>query len=173
MAQTLASSTTPLCPVSEFLKRVDKAAVALLASDTVGVPVPSGQLPTDPNVLAALTDGSGLFESAVMMGGNYTAADLQTLLTTTCSAQGMMFRIISDLAWAYLFDRRPNMNVPTPPSMNRSLEWMELLSQGKRIFAFVEAQEATVMSVITATDDDEEERNGLVQKGRDYFGVTT
>lgn len=171
MPQTLASSVTPLCPVAEFLKRVDNLAVAKLASDVGGTAVPEADLPTDPNVKAVLLDASGVFESAVMMGQKYMAADLQLLLTTPCAAQGMMFRIISDIAWTFLFERRPNVTVTPPASVQRSLQWLELLSQGKRIFAFIEVQNATVMKMADVTTDDVMERQGVVAQGKDYFGV--
>ena len=64
------------------------------------------------------------------------------------------------------------MNVQAPPSMQRSLEWMELLSQGKRIFAFVETQEATVMERVEASASDVAARNGVIEQARDYFGRT-
>lgn len=171
MAMTLASSTSLFCPVSEFLKRIDRTAVAKLASDsTAGVPVPDGDLATDLNVLAALRDASGLFESAAMKGAHYAKEDLELLLATDCNSRGIMFRIVADFAWTFLFERRPNMNVTAPPSMQRSLEWMELLSQGKRIFAFVETVEATVMERVESSSSDIAARNGVVQQARDYFG---
>lgn len=170
MTQTLVSSTVTLCPVSEFLKRIDRQAVATLASDVKGVPVPDNMLATDPNVLAALIDATGLFESAVMMGAKYYAADLALMAATTCAAQGMMFRIITDLAFQFLFERRPNMNAAMPPSMNRTLEWMDMLAEGKRIFAFAEVQNATFMTGEIASKETVTERDGSVAQAAAYFG---
>ncbi len=169
MVQTLVSSTTTYCPVAEFLKRVDKTAIGKLASDTT-TPVPAVSLPTDPNVVAALMDGSGLFESAVIRGGKYSAEDLQLLSATDCVARGLMYRIISDVTWAFMFERRPNMNVPMPPTMQRSLLWLESLGKGEKIFAFAEAVDATIMHKSDATDQDLIDRNGTVQKARAYYG---
>ncbi len=170
MALTIISSTTTLCPVAEFLKRVDNTAVATLASDVAGVPVAQLALPTDPNVLAALMTATGTFESAVMMGAKYSHDDLQALLTTTCGSQAMMFDIIADLAWMGLYKRRPNMNVAPPASARQSMEWLDLLAQGKRIFAFQETQDATVMEKSDATIADIDARNGVVTQAQDYFG---
>jgi hypothetical protein len=168
MAQTLTSSTTTLCPVSEFLKRVDRAAVALLASDMPGFP--ADNLETDGNVLAALLTATGMLESAVMMGGKYSAEDLALLKATTCGAQGLMFGIISDLAWVVLFKRRPNMNAQPPASLKQSMEWLDMLAGGKRIFAFQQATDATIMERVDSEASDIEARNGVVFQAEAYFG---
>lgn len=168
MSQTIISSTTPLCPVAEFLKRVDNAAVATLASDVPGVP--ATLLLTNANVIAALMTATGLLESAVMMGGKYAADDLQLLLTTTCGSQAMMFSIVADLAWVELFKRRPNMNANPPATLKQSMEWLDLLSQGKRIFAFKQTQDASIMEKTDASVADIDARNSVVDQAEPYFG---
>lgn len=168
---TLISSATSLCPVAEFLKRVDRLAVAKLASDdTTGKPVPDSSLATDPNVAAALLDATGMFETAVMMGGKYAPADLALLFSTPCGSQGLMFRIISDIAWIGLFKRRPNMNVEVPPTVKESLQWLDMLAMGKRIFGFQETQDATVMEKSDATSSDVWQRNSSVDQSVAYWG---
>lgn len=168
MAQTLTSSTSSLCPVSEFVKRVDKAAVSLLASDIPGDT--NVILSTNANIAAALMTATGMFESAVMMGGKYSSEDLELMKTTTCGAQGLMFGIISDLAWVELFKRRPNMNVQPPPSLKQSMEWLDMLAMGKRIFAFQQATDATIMERIDSSVDDINARNGVVTQAEAYYG---
>lgn len=171
MPQTLASSTDLLCPVAEFLKRVDKEVVGKLASDTT-TPVSGGALLTDPNIKAALQDASGLFESAVARGGRYSQADIAVILAApTSAAAGMMFRIVSDLAWIHLFERRPNKNVPTPASVERSLAWLDMLADGQRIFPFVETEEAGVMKRVESEVADVEAQNGAVYQARAYYGT--
>lgn len=171
MPQTLSSSLTPLCPVSEFLKRVDRLAVAKLASDDVnGVPVPDGNLATNDNVLAALFDATGLFESAALGKARYSAADLQLLLVTECGARGMMFNIITNLAWTFLFNRRPNMNVVPPPTLQFTNDLLERLWQGTRIFGFEQTADAGVMELVQSSQSDIEERNGVVFQAEPYFG---
>lgn len=170
MAQTLSSSTTLFCTVAEFLKRVDKTAVAKLASDT-GTPVPEGNLGTDANVLAALRDASGEVESAAMQGGRYLAADFTTILATDCNARGKLYRVVSDIAWALLWERRPNKEMKPPPSLERSMLWLDMLSKGTKIFPFTETENAGVMERVEASVDDVDDRNGAVYQARSYYGV--
>lgn len=171
MAQTLASSTSLLCPVAEFLKRVDQVAVAKLASNT-STPVVIGSLPADPNVIAALQDAGGVFESAVSVGGRYSQADIAAILAApTTNACGMLYRIITDLAWASLFERRPNKDMPTPASMERSLAWLDMLADGRRIFPFLESEAAGVMKRVETTAEDIEQRDGAVYQARSFYGI--
>jgi hypothetical protein len=159
-----------LCPVLEFLKRVDRTSVAKLASDTP-TPVPVANLPTDPNVLAALQDAGGLVESAVSVGGRYSLDDIAAILAApTSAACGMLYRIVSDVAWAGLFERRPNKDVPTPASMERSLAWLDMLADGKRIFPFIESEKAGVIERVEASVEDVECRNGAVVQARPFYG---
>lgn len=170
MQQTLASMTV-LLPVAEFLKRVDPLAIGKLASDVQGLPVTPANLLTDPNVAAALLDASGVFESAVARGGRYSMLDLQTILANpTTIACGTMWRIISDVSWALLFERRPNKDVPIPASMTRSLQWLDDLSDGKKIFAFIQSEDAGAISKHEASVEDVFERNGAVVQAEAFYG---
>jgi len=171
MPQTLASSTALLCPVSEFLKRVDVSAVGKLASD-MATPIAPAALATNANVLAALQDAGGLFESACSVGGRYSQQDIAVILAApTTAACGMMWRIITDIAWAGLFERRPNKDVPTPPSLERSLQWLDMLADGRRIFPFLQSEHAGVMQVVESSVDDVETRNGAVYQARAFYGT--
>lgn len=171
---TLASSTVLFCPVAEFLKRVDMGVVAKLAADPPAVVVAFGALAADVNVLAALRDASGDIEAAAFMGNRYHKEDFELLLTgPETNARGKLYRICSDLAWVYLFERRPNKDVEAPPSLQRSMAWMDLLVSGKRIFAFVETADAGVTERVEASVEDVIERNGSVYQARALFGTTS
>jgi hypothetical protein len=168
---TLDSSASLLCPVDEFLKRVDRGAIAKLASDDPnGIPVPDANLGTDGNIIAALKDASGLVESAAMNAARYKRVDLELIVATDCNSQGILFRIVSDLAWTFLFERRPNVNIAPPASLGRSMEWLEMLAQGKRIFAFTETQNATTLERTESDTADILARNGVVTQASAYFG---
>lgn len=169
MAQTLASSTDLLCPVAEFLKRADKTAVGKLASDAA-TPVAAGALATDPNVIAALRDAGGDFESAACRGGRYSKEDIAAILATDTNARAKLYRLVSDLAWCYLFERRPNKDAEEPPSMRRSLAWLDMLADGERIFPFLETEAAGVIQHVQAAADDVEARKGAVYQARDFYG---
>ena len=172
MAQTLASSLTPLLPVSEFLKRVDPLAVGKLASDDPnGIPVAVGALPSNANVLAAIQDAQGLFEVAVSSGGRYSQDDIAVIAAaTTTGACGTMWRILTDLAWAMLFERRPHKDVPTPASMERSLKLMDDLNDGKMIFPFIQSECAGVTTKTEASVWDVYRRNGAVVQASPFYG---
>lgn len=169
MAKTLASSSTLLCPASEFLKRVDRNSVGQLASDT-GVPIPDAQLEAHANVVAVLRDASGDVEAAALVGEKYTSADLALIAATDCNARGKLYRIVSDLAWVYLYERRPNKNEPEPPSLRRSLLWLDQLSQGRAVFALAETLDAGHLTHETTTAAEIEERRGAVVQAARYFG---
>jgi len=170
MPQTLASSTALLCPVDEFLKRVDQAAVAKLASNTTA-PIDLAALPTDPNLLAAIRDAGGMFESTVSRGGRYSLDDIATILATDTNARGTLYRIITDLAWFFLFQRRPNKDAAAPPSFEYSMELMQQLGDGdKKVFPFLETEAAGVLELIEATVDDVEQRNTASYQARDFYG---
>lgn len=171
MAMTLNSSVARLMPVAEFLKRVSGTSVGQLASEDPANPIAVGSLATDPNVLAALKDADGLFEASCLMGNRYQAADLVTLSGTDCAAQGLMFRILADLAWAFLWERRPNKGIAPPPSLDRSVMWLEQLAQGKMLFGFVQAEKAGTLDSSIETIDDVIARNGTTWVAARFFGI--
>jgi hypothetical protein len=88
----------------------------------------------------------------------------------TTAACGMLYRILTDLAWAALFERRPNKDAPTPASMERSLAWLDDLADGKKVFPFIESEKAGVIERVEATVEDVFERNGSVVQARPFYG---
>jgi hypothetical protein len=176
MPQTLLSAGL-LCPPAEFLKRIDPFVIGKLASDDPnGIPIPPVSLPTNPNVIAALLDASGEVESAIAKGERYQADDIQAILTANpqTAATGKLFRMVSDLAWVFLFERRPNKDIPEPPSLKRTLAMLDELAQGKRIFYFQETADAGLGPVeFEASPADVMQRNGAVQQARPFYGQTS
>ncbi len=167
MAKTLASGTALLCPATEFLARMDYQSVAELASDS-GTPENPA---TAPRVLAALRDASGDVEAAALLGGRYTADDLGVILGTDCNARGKLYRIVSDIAWVYLWEGRSNKDLPTPPSYQRSLLWLKELAQGTAIFGLQETMDAGLMTHDVETAVDVENRNGATLIACRLFGI--
>ncbi len=167
MAKTLISGTALLCPVSEFIARVDYTAVSMLASDDESPVSPA----TSPRVLAALRDASGDVEAAALLGERYDADDLALILATDTNARGKIYRIVSDLAWVYLWEGRPNKDSAEPPSLRRTLFYLDQLAAGTRIFGFHETVEAGRMESFVETAKDVEDRRGVVFAADRLFGV--
>lgn len=170
MAQTVASSSTLFCPVSEFLNRCDTRTVEQLASDD-DTPVASAALATNGKVLAAIGDACGYVESAAYVGGKYAAADLEALSSTDCHARKLLYRIVSDLAQMLMLERRPDLNLLPTEGMKRSLDWIEQLWDGKRIFPFAEAALSGRLELDTETEAIVAERGLSTYTARRFFGT--
>lgn len=170
MAKTPATSASSYCSAAEFLKRIDKRTVADLCSDT-GTPVTEGALAANVNLLAALEDASGDVEAAALMGGRYSNADLAALITDDGVGAAKLRRIVSDLAIAYLFERRPSPDLDRQPqAVERALKFLELLASGERIFGFQEVMDDGVMDDIKETPAIVEARNLPTYIARRLFG---
>lgn len=167
MAKTVATNASSYLSVAEFLKRFDWRVVADLVSDD-GTRLAEASLPANTNLLAILDDASGDVESAAMMGGKYSAADLAAL---TGVSQKKLFRIIADLAICYLYERRPDREMKSPASMDRTQAWLEKLVEGTRIFGFQETVDASVLDHDTETTDHVEARNLPTYIARRMFGT--
>lgn len=172
MAQTVTSSASSYCTVAEFLKRVDLRTVGDWASDD-GVRVLAGALTTDAKVLAALADASGELEAAALIGGKYTVEDLAALAATDCVGRAKLYRLISDLALCFLYDRRPQMfaDARPPNCWERATGWLNELAQGTRIFPFQQASDAGRLENSKVTDSELAERNGVLLQASPFFGV--
>lgn len=176
MAQISISSEVTLCPVDEFLDRIDENVVGQLVSDDKKQ-VPRVDL-LDPStvggkrVLKSLQSGSGLLESACLLGKRYTVADLQALRG---NSQSLMFDLISQVAHARLVSRRPDKKTPLPPTYEDALRMLDMIRLGERIFAFKETADAGVMSHSELTDQEIRARRGgrgdTVTQAERYFGV--
>src|SRR5262245_4112717 len=145
---TITSNANLLCPVTEFLKRNDPRTVGMLATTTT-VAVTEAALATDVRLIAALTDASAEVESAALKGEKYSADDLVLVVDCGKMAAGKLYRVVSDIAWAYLWENRQNkaFDVPPPPSLERSLFMLDELAKGVRIFGLVENAQAGHMDI--------------------------
>lgn len=166
MAQTCISSATSYLSAAEFLKRCDKRTVGQLVSDDDNI-VSGSSLLTDENLAAALLDASGDVESAATIGGKYLPVDLAAL---SGAALGKLYRILADVTIAYLIERRPELVTKDPPSLGRSMVWLEQLAQGTRIFAFSETMAAGRPECDVTTPQEVEQRNLTTFQASRLFG---
>lgn len=147
---TNASNGDAYLAVSDFLARVDTRTVGRLCSDT-NVPVAPDALLTDPNLAAALQDAAGQVESACLLGGRYSAADLAALPGGS-PAQGLLFRLITQLAVIYLYQRRPLPDIEKALQYEQAMATLEALSQGTRLFGIQEAISADLVDLERSQD---------------------
>ncbi len=194
------SSLAPYATVTQFLQRHDRRTVAQWLSDT-----DTTNPPLDPNtftqvgspanllLLELLGEASGMFESAVMVGGKYNLVDLQLAVSrsvqitdnasptnpiiteTTVYQPGNTARfiagIVSDLTMYLCWDRRPNRDTPIPPKTQLAFEWLEKLRDGERIFALQEQADAGRIDSFVESPPDVVHRNGTVVQAQNVFGV--
>ena len=99
-----------LCPVTEFLKRVDASLVSQLVADPPNSPVAVNQLANDPNLNAELDSASGVFQGTVTALGRYSNSFLLNLAAGTDNpSQALMFQIVTMLTLRPLYSRKPQL----------------------------------------------------------------
>lgn len=129
----------------------DATVLADLASDT-GTPV--ADLSTDTRIAAALDAASGRVESALMVGGQYTAADLSAL---TGNSQALLKELVCTLAMQILLRRRPGSRHDElyKPAIEETNEFLDRLRKGERVFGgsaeHVEAGQPSIDGPSTTT----------------------
>jgi phage gp36-like protein len=116
---------------ADLLVRYDRNDVGQLCSDTKNA-VSAVDLTTDAVCLAALNDASGDIDGALMVGANYTAADLATL---TANSTYKLIRVCCDIAMWYLIQRRPGWNPEKAKAIREIAEQhLERLRKGENTF---------------------------------------
>lgn len=169
-AKTLASSSTLFLPIADFLNRVDHRSIGQLASDN-NIPIAESSLASNGKVLAAVKDACGYVESAAYMGERYYKEDLEAIASTDCHARNMLYRLVSDQAVMLMIERRPDLDIKPTAGMMRSMEWLEQLVEGKRIFPFTEVAEAGRLDHEIDTAADVAERRLPSYTARLLFGT--
>lgn len=122
----------PYASPADLCARYDRNDIGQLCSDTKNAVSPV-DLTNDPICLAMLNDASGEIDGALMVGGNYTAADLATGLTPNSTFK--LIRICCDLAMWYLIQRRPGWNPEKAKAIREIAEsHLEKLRNGENVF---------------------------------------
>jgi phage gp36-like protein len=120
----------PYANGSDLVSRYDVRLLGDYCSDT-GVRVSPANVPTDPNVITALTDAASAINSACQIGERYTQAQLAAL---TGADKGLLYRLCCDLAFCYLCQRRGVKPLAYEESYKRSEELLVRLKNGELIF---------------------------------------
>lgn len=151
--QTPDSSTAPFISAANFLRCYSPAIVGNLLRATPSSPDPSYLAMIDPanpagdKLLFHLQIGAGDIELACTVAKRYTPADLnaltgvsRTILWKLNAARGM---------WSLAQFLKPiTGRMEDVPFAKESAEILELLTNGERIFGFVESMEAGLPSVV-------------------------
>lgn len=152
---------------ADLVKRKDARLLGQLCSDD-GTTVPADQLEDDANLLAALDDASGEIEAALLQGQRYTVADLEGL---SGNSAAYLARLCCDIAFGYLFDRRPNF-VDDPryeQAMENRRKALDRLRLGEHIFNIDSAKEAGVPYVGGPTRVERRQQNRIASRARGHF----
>ncbi len=169
---TPVSALTPYCSVAEFLTRYDWRPVMQLMSDDDSQD-PLRNTLTDSTttegarLLAILQDASGELETAALLGGRYTVADLQAL---TGNQVAYIRRITADLAIGRCFQRRPDLFGQPPNQTQVAQQVLNALASGDRIFGLQETIDASHLEMTTNTEANVLTRNSMVVAAQEYFG---
>lgn len=159
---TSISYSSAYCTNSEFLKRYDARTVGELLSDTGDVIDPVS-LASDTTLTALLQQASGMVEAACFEGRRYDSDDLTTL---DGNSQALLRGLVADLGMWLLWNRRPDRGSVIPPQVTSSMEMLEQLRQGKRIFSLQEqATAGSQMQILDSRPD-----TGLVKRLNRIFG---
>lgn len=150
---------------ADLAVRFDESTISDLASDT-GEPV--ADISTDTNVLAAMEDASGRVDAALLMARMYSPADLGAL---TGNSQGLLKRIVCELAMAFLIERRPEkFNGDRPENVRRAAEdYLDLLRRGERIFNVEGVKDAGLPEIDGPTVTQYNRLNLLPDRTRNYY----
>lgn len=168
---SVVSSTSLYLTAAGFLERADVRDVGRLVSID-GTAVAVGALPTNERLLACLGDANGAFEAAALRGERYTVSRLQAIRDTDCMARRLMFRLIADVCWGFLFELRPDPN-PAPglfARVERAMQWLGKLEAGEWVFGDQPNLTASHMSAEEIDPDDSDKFYGQVQVARRLFG---
>lgn len=144
---TNVSSPTALLTAAEFLKRADVKRVRQLCSDT-DLAIEEGALAANANLAAALIDAQGLLEAACLRGGIYSAADLANL---EGASKGAMLRLLARITFCLLHERKPLGGREPPWFWRDTMDTLDALANGKRLFGLQANVEAGVHGVHSDT----------------------
>jgi hypothetical protein len=138
MTQASISTTSAFLTNQEFLNRYDVRTIGDLLGD-----VGSRQSSTVVLASTVLTEfaqeASGEVEAAIYRGQRYTRADIAALAGNSLA---YLKRLVADKMLANMLNRRPDPNRPIPPNVLQSLEVIEALANGFRIFSMDGAADA-------------------------------
>lgn len=151
----------------DLIQRYDIDLIGDLATDERETEL-RDQVAEHPHVLTALDDASGQVDVALLAGGRYTVAQLQSLQGSSLSH---LKAIVCALAMAALHDRCPEAVDPEyiKRLSEQAFESLRMLRRGENVFGLDEIVEATRTDTGGPSAIDLRNRNGLAERMHGYF----
>lgn len=139
---------TAYATTTQMLERYDERCIGDLVSDDK-VRVSRELLTGNRNLIAALDDGAGEIESALLQAERYQVSDLTTLLAGTSNTRFVLIRLNCDVAMISLWNRRPwyEVNEAYKQRMEDAEKMMERLRKGERVFDIAAVKAAGLPAV--------------------------
>lgn len=152
---------------NDLIARYDSRMIGDLCQDD-DEPVDVSSIPNHPNVLAALLDASGEIDTALMVGGQYTPAQLSGLTDNT---RNHLIRITCAIAIALLLERRPIEAYQQLAAAYRKVAEGHLtaLRRGENVFGVQVNLEAGIIDTATIDVVEVQNLNGVTARMRPYF----
>lgn len=172
------SSTTPYLVPADLYSRIDPRLIAQLCSFDPTNPViynpygtpPVDTLSTNSTLLEQINIGCGELESACLRANMYQVSDLQAL---NGMALSYMKTIISSIVIMNLYNFRagPNPSEAVVNNYNKAMESLTDLSDGKRIFGFLETEQAGLPSSYQLQPHDQYSADLVTARWQRSFGI--
>ncbi len=169
---TPASTSVSYCSASAFVSYYDWRTVGDLVSDA-GTRSTLPAVLADSNLAKILLAASGRVESSAYRGGRYVidpVSGQNDLASLTGASKIMLEKLVADLAFGFLFERRPNPGVEPPISYQLAIQTLELLGDGQLIFGLLENMAAGRQQHTTESAWVQAGRNTLTIQARRYYG---
>lgn len=175
MALTPAGALTPYCTVTDITNRADVRTLGDYLSDT-GTRLTPAEVTTSGTsgvLYALMQEASGEFESRMMRGKRYQAADVAALLTQAGNGAQLVAGIVAGWALLLVWQRRPTRFAADDMPLHARIagEKMEALSDGEAILPFLEAEQAGLEAHHIEDETDVVQRNGAATIARRFYGT--
>ncbi len=169
---TPASTATPYCTPAQFLTYADWRVVADLVSDD-DTQHTLASLTNDPNLAAVLMPASGREEASCFRGQRYVidpVSGQNDLAALTGASKALLQKLVADLTFGFLLERRPQPNQEPPISYTLAIQALEDLANGELILGITESMSAGHQSHHVQSPADAYGQALISSDARRYFG---
>ncbi len=171
--KSVVTSATSYCTPTQYFDFCDERPAEDLCSDTE-VRLTRAQLIACSPFLNTLLASSGEVEAAALLGGRYTAIDMQALIAAGGAQSQTLIRVVAKLTEARLIQRRPDVGSYQLTSAHHDIisegGWLDKLASGERIFAFQETADSGRLHHETNSATTIRNRDLATQQAKRYFG---